>query len=111
MSFVLMVAACHHRCMSSAPQFPVGDSTLVIRVATPFDDAELQRLAALDSARPLGGTVIVAQSDGRIDAALPPDDGRAIPARSRPSAGPVPPPRRPPARRTRCRTHAPAPAR
>jgi hypothetical protein len=87
MSFVLMVAACQHRCMSSAPQVPVGESTLVIRVATRFDDAELHRLAALDSARPLGGTVIVAQSDGRIDAALSLDEGRAIADPFRPTAG------------------------
>ena len=73
--------------MSSAPQVPVRESTLVIRVATPFDDAELQRLAALDSARPLGGTVLVAQSDGRIDAALSLDEGRAIADPFRPSAG------------------------
>lgn len=72
--------------MSSAPQVPVGESTLVIRVATRFDDAELHRLALLDSARPLGGTVIVAQSDGRIDAALSLDEGRAIADPFRPTA-------------------------
>jgi hypothetical protein len=72
--------------MSSAPQVPVGESTLVIRVATRFDDAELHRLAALDSARPLGGTVIVAQSDGRIDAALSIDEGRAVADPFRPTA-------------------------
>ena len=73
--------------MSSAPQVPFGDSTLVIRVATRFDDAELRRLAALDSARPLDGDVIVAQSDGRIDAALSLHDGRAIADPFRPTAG------------------------
>ena len=64
--------------MPSAPQVAVGESTLVIRVATRFDESALRRLAALDSARPLSGTVLVAQSDGRIDAALSLDDGRAI---------------------------------
>jgi hypothetical protein len=73
--------------MSSAPQFPVGESTLVIRVATPFDDAELRGLAALDSARPLSGAVLIAQSDGRIDAALSLEDGRAIADPFRPTAG------------------------
>lgn len=75
------------RSMSSTAQVPVGESTLVIRVATRFDDAELQRLAALDSARPLRGSVIVAQSDGRIDAALSLEDGRAIADPFRPTAG------------------------
>jgi hypothetical protein len=87
MSFVLMDPACEHRTMSSAPQVSVGESALVIRVATRFDDAELHRLAALDSARPLAGTVIVAQSDGRIDAALSLDEGRVIADPFRPTAG------------------------
>jgi hypothetical protein len=73
--------------MPSAPPIPVADSTLVIRVATRFDDADLRRLAALDSARPLAGSVIVAQSDGRIDAALSLEDGRAIADPFRPTAG------------------------
>jgi hypothetical protein len=84
---VLMDPACKHRAMSSASQVPVGESTLVIRVATRFDESALRRLAALDSARPLSGTVIVAQSDGRIDAALSLDDGRAIADPFRPTAG------------------------
>src|SRR5690348_11645672 len=87
MSFVLMDPACQHRAMSFAPQVPVPESTLVIRVATRFDEPELRRLAALDSARPLSGTVIVAQSDGRIDAALSLDDRRAIADPFRPTAG------------------------
>jgi len=73
--------------MPSAPQVAVGESTLVIRVATRFDESALRRLAALDSARPLSGTVLVAQSDGRIDAALSLDDGRAIADPFRPTAG------------------------
>jgi hypothetical protein len=73
--------------MASAPYVSVGESTLVIRVATRFDDAELRRLAALDSARPLSGSVLIAQSDGRIDAALSLDDGRAIADPFRPTAG------------------------
>jgi hypothetical protein len=73
--------------MPSAPPVPVGESTLVIRLATRYDDAELRTLAALDSARPLAGPVIVAQSDGRIDAALSLEDGRAIADPFRPTAG------------------------
>jgi hypothetical protein len=73
--------------MSSVPRVPVAESTLVIRVATPFDEAELRHLAALDSARPLAGPVLVAQSDGRIDAALSLEDGRAIADPFRPTAG------------------------
>jgi len=72
---------------ASASQIPAGESTLVIRVATPYDDADLRRLAALDSARPLAGAVLVAQSDGRIDAALSLEDGRAIADPFRPTAG------------------------
>jgi hypothetical protein len=87
MSFVLMDPACQHRRMPSAPRVPVAESTLVIRVATRFDDTDLRRLAALDSARPLAGPVIVAQSDGRIDAALSLQDGRAIADPFRPTAG------------------------
>src|ERR671932_758556 len=93
MSFVLMAVACHHRPMTFAAQVAIAESTLFIRVATRFDDAELRRLAALDSARPLDGSVLVAQTDGRIDAALSLDDGRATAAPSRPPGGPVGVPR------------------
>jgi hypothetical protein len=87
MSFVLMDPACQHRAMPSAPPVPVGESTLVIRVATRYDDAPLRDLATLDSARPLAGPVIVAESDGRIDAALSLQDGRAIADPFRATAG------------------------
>src|SRR3954468_2670559 len=87
MSFVLMDPACQHRDMPSAPLVPAAESTLVIRLATRFDDDELRSLAALDSMRPLAGPVIVAQSDGRIDAALSLEDGRAIADPFRPTAG------------------------
>jgi|Tabmets5t2r1_1033131.scaffolds.fasta_scaffold28131_2 hypothetical protein len=43
---------------------------LTIRVASPRDDSALRRLAALDSARPLTGRVLLAESDGRPIAAL-----------------------------------------
>src|ERR671932_2456560 len=109
MSFVLMAVACHHRPMTFAAQVAIAESTLVIRVATPVDDAELRRLAALDSARPLVGAVIVAESDGRIDAALSLEDGRAVADPFRPTAGLVEVLRARAARLDGGRTAAPAP--
>ena len=64
--------------MSNVTRIPVRDSSVVIRVATAVDVDDLRRLAALDSARALLGTVLVAESDGRIRAALSVDEGRAI---------------------------------
>jgi len=49
---------------------------VVIRPAHPDDAATLQRLAALDSRRPLRGRVLLAERDGRPVAALSIDDGR-----------------------------------
>jgi hypothetical protein len=51
---------------------------LVIRSARPDDAADLARLAALDSRRPLRGSVMVATRDGRVMAAMSTDDGRTI---------------------------------
>jgi hypothetical protein len=68
----------HHRVMPRAPLIPVTEATVVIRVATAADRDDLRRLAALDSARPLHGTVLVAESDGQIRAAYAVADGRAI---------------------------------
>jgi hypothetical protein len=51
---------------------------LTIRVATPADDDALHRLAALDSAAPLAGRVLVAESDGAPVAALSLARGVAI---------------------------------
>jgi hypothetical protein len=73
--------------MSNATKIPTGESTVVIRVATPADLDDLRRLAALDSARALLGTVLVAQSDGRIHAAYSVDEGRAIADPFTPTAG------------------------
>jgi hypothetical protein len=64
--------------MNSAPLILTDESTLVIRVATPADREELAVLASLDSASPLRGTVLVAQSDGRIRAAYSVEDDRAV---------------------------------
>ena len=73
--------------MSNAPHIPHSDSTVVIRIATPADLDDLRRLAALDSARALLGTVLVAQSDGEIRAAYSVEEGRAIADPFVPSAG------------------------
>src|ERR687886_649597 len=87
MSFVLMDGASKNRRMRNATRIPAGDSTLVIRVATPADTDDLRRLAALDSARVLLGTVLVAQSGGEIRAAYSIDERRAIADPFTPTAG------------------------
>jgi hypothetical protein len=53
-------------------------SSLVLRPATAADAADLERLAALDSARPLTGEVVLAAVDGDVRAALSLDTGRAV---------------------------------
>jgi hypothetical protein len=60
---------------SSSPATPTVE-TLVIRRASSDDAAALERLASLDSRRPLTGDVMLAERDGRILAALSLDDGR-----------------------------------
>ena len=73
--------------MSNVTHIPAGESTVVIRVATPADGDDLRRLAALDSARALLGTVLVAQSDGAIRAAYSVEEQRAIADPFLPTAG------------------------
>jgi hypothetical protein len=87
MSFALMDRKRHHRTMSNVTNIPAGESTVVIRLATPADVDDLRRLAALDSARALLGTVLVAQSDGEIRAAYSVEHERAIADPFRPTAG------------------------
>jgi hypothetical protein len=86
MSFVLMDRRCHHELMSNVTRIPIRESSVVIRVATAVDVHDLRRLAALDSARALLGTVLVAESDGQIRAALSLDEERAIADPFEPSA-------------------------
>jgi hypothetical protein len=63
---------------------------LVVRPARYEDYDALERLAALDSARPLaGGQVLVAESDGQLIAALSLHDGRSVADPFRPSADAV----------------------
>jgi hypothetical protein len=61
--------------LPSPSAFAFADA-VVIRPAYPDDAATLQRLAALDSRRPLRGRVLLAERDGRPVAALSIDDGR-----------------------------------
>jgi hypothetical protein len=53
-------------------------SSLVLRSATAADADALDRLAALDSARPLTGQVVVASVDGDLRAALSLETGRSV---------------------------------
>ena len=53
-------------------------SSLTIRHATATDEADLIRLAALDSSRVPSGELLVAQVEGNLVAALSVDTGAAI---------------------------------
>jgi hypothetical protein len=62
------------------------DPTIVIRAARGSDGPLLERLADLDSQRPLTGDVIVGEREGELVAALAPATGRAIADPFRPTA-------------------------
>jgi hypothetical protein len=49
-----------------------------VRLAEPRDFTEIRRIAALDSAHVPGGTLLVGEVGGSIQAALPVNGGRAI---------------------------------
>src|SRR3712207_7066886 len=53
-------------------------SNIIVRKANPGDRDQLDRLAALDSGRPIRGAALVAEADARILAALPLGAGRPI---------------------------------
>jgi hypothetical protein len=53
-------------------------NTYVMRLATEHDADELRRLAALDSARPLTGRILIGEIDGVAAAALSLKTGRTI---------------------------------
>jgi hypothetical protein len=53
-------------------------ASLVLRPATSADSADLERLAALDSARPLAGEVVLAHADGEVRAAVSLETGRVV---------------------------------
>ena len=58
--------------------FMTAAASLVLRTATSADTADLERLAALDSARPLAGEVMLAYADGGVRAALSLETGRSV---------------------------------
>lgn len=60
------------------PGHTMSMNSLVLRPATPVDAEDLRRLAALDSAEPLAGDVLVAYAAGDIRAAVAVDSGRAV---------------------------------
>ena len=66
---------------------PSQMSYMTIRTADREDRRRLERLAALDSARPLDGDALVAEVDGDTVAALDLGSGRAIADPFRPTAG------------------------
>jgi hypothetical protein len=53
-------------------------SPLVLRPATAADAANLERLAALDSAKPLEGDVLLVYAGGEVRAALAVESGRTV---------------------------------
>ena len=61
--------------MSSAVDIPLG---LTLRLATEDDAGRLWRLAQLDSARVPSGPVLIAEVEGRLQAALPLESGPPI---------------------------------
>jgi hypothetical protein len=52
--------------------------TITVRRSRSGDEAALERLAALDSAKPLRGPALIAESGGRMLAAMPLRSGRPI---------------------------------
>ena len=58
--------------------FMTAAASLVLRPATSADTADLERLAALDSARPLTGELMLAYADGSVRAALSLETGRSV---------------------------------
>jgi hypothetical protein len=59
---------------------------VTLRLATPRDDTALERLAGLDSRPPSPGPHLVAELDGRIDAAMSMRTGELVADPFRPTA-------------------------
>ena len=86
MSFVLMAHLVDHSShTASAPpveRFEMPATTIapsvLIRAARGSDGAALERLAALDSAEVPAGSLLVAEADGRVVAAIASSTGEAI---------------------------------
>ena len=64
--------------MSRSPTDPRRDDSVLLRTARADEDADVVRLAVLDSARPLAGPVLVAEENATIVAALCLSTGRAV---------------------------------
>jgi hypothetical protein len=80
MSFELIRCDAHDVDMSRStlsPKLPML-AAVVIRPAYPDDAATLERLARIDSQRPLSGPVLVAERNGRVLAALSTRDGKTV---------------------------------
>jgi hypothetical protein len=57
---------------------PLQWQSMTIRSSEPGDERDLRRLAQLDSARPIRGNALIAESDGTPLAAVEIGSGRAI---------------------------------
>jgi hypothetical protein len=86
MSFALLARLVHH-CSHTAPAPPVERSdmpattvspSVLIRAARGSDGDQLERLAALDSAEVPAGSLLVAEADGRLVAAVASPTGESI---------------------------------
>src|SRR3954452_656507 len=86
MSFALLGRLVHH-CSHTASAPPVErpdmpattvSPSVLIRAARGSDGAELERLAAIDSAEVPAGSLLVAEADGRLVAALASSTGESI---------------------------------
>jgi hypothetical protein len=64
-------------------------TSLTIRPARAVDGWAVERLAALDSAKPLAGDVLLAEADGRPVAAVSVSTGHSVADPFTPSAGAV----------------------
>lgn len=73
-----MATGCHSLSMAATMNPTTTTDTIVVRRAVRADDADLARLAALDSALPLNGPIVLAESDGVPLAALDLDAGRVV---------------------------------
>src|SRR4051812_9102051 len=89
------MAAARHRVLiaSRRPHRSPVMTPVLVRPARPVDAADLRRLAALDSARPLTGDVLIAVSGGEVAAAMSLDTGAVIANPFQPTAHLVAPPR------------------
>jgi hypothetical protein len=71
-------AAAQRETHVAAEQPKAAGDVIALRRAGDDEAADLKRLAALDSARPLAGDALVALVDGRLVAAISLADGRVI---------------------------------